>query len=536
MDSSKEVRTRLVRDYSTSGMFTSPHPRQTAWQDRRSPSRQQSENGHIHTHLDSVEVEKIRNLGFSLDPVEERENYEASISTQPTATSVTSNSRIADFFGAEVFQIVLHNPTTAHRLREFARSRLCGENLEFLEKVDQYQHLLDQVTKTIFEIHRGYISVNAPSQVNLPDDVLINVNKNLKNLLSKTIPNMESVFVAAQSDTERLVASDVYPRFVRHQMTSSAARALATNKNKYAGLGDCFVLTNPNKADNPIVYASDGFVKVTGYARNEIIPRNCRFLQTHQTDRESVARIKKSVTEPAEAVELLLNERKNGEPFWNLLYTAPLYDSAGKLAFFIGGQINVSTTVHNTSDILRILSFGAGDENADVPLAQPQKSHRQSFFGAFRRQKVLPNRTPGMENELLEDFNNMSFKEQKEAFYTAYSQYIIISADSMQISFYSAGIGDLLYPTRMGNLRSQFVGQDIFTFLSHHSSGSLPRDYKSQVRAAIKSGQAISLDLSLSTKRTMGTEKFLTHWTPLKNDLDEVGYIVLTLGSLQNAR
>ena len=64
-----------------------------------------------------------------------------------------------------------------------------------------------------------------------------------------------------------------------------------------------------------------GFVKVTGYARNEIIPRNCRFLQTKQTDRESVARIKKSCMEPAESVELLLNERKNGEPFWNLLYT-----------------------------------------------------------------------------------------------------------------------------------------------------------------------------------------------------------------------
>ena len=104
-------------------------------------------------------------------------------------------------------------------------------------------------------------------------------------------------------------------------MTLSVTRALATNKNKYAGLGDCFVLTNPSKADNPIVYASDGFVKVTGYERNEIIPRNCRFLQTRQTDRESVARIKKSLDKPAESVELLLNERKDGEPFWNLLYT-----------------------------------------------------------------------------------------------------------------------------------------------------------------------------------------------------------------------
>lgn len=147
------------------------------------------------------------------------------------------------------------------------------------------------------------------------------INKNLKQLLAKTMPNMESVFLTAQNDVQKLVQSDIYPRFVRHQITLSATKALATNRKKYTGLGDCFVLTNPNKADNPIVYASDGFVKVTGYARNEIVPRNCRFLQTKQTDRESVGRIKKSLTTPSECVELLLNERKNGEPFWNLLYT-----------------------------------------------------------------------------------------------------------------------------------------------------------------------------------------------------------------------
>lgn len=94
--------------------------------------------------------------------------------------------------------------------------------------------------------------------MNLPDDVLVQINKNLRQVLSKTMPSLESVFLSAQNDIQRLVASDIYPRFVRHQMSLSATQALATNNNKYAGVGDCFVLTNPNKADNPIVYASDG--------------------------------------------------------------------------------------------------------------------------------------------------------------------------------------------------------------------------------------------------------------------------------------
>ena len=46
-----------------------------------------------------------------------------------------SNWGVADFFGPEIFQIVLHNPTTSHQLLRFSQSRMCGENMEFLEKV-----------------------------------------------------------------------------------------------------------------------------------------------------------------------------------------------------------------------------------------------------------------------------------------------------------------------------------------------------------------------------------------------------------------
>lgn len=73
-------------------------------------------------------------------------------------------------------------------------------------------------------------------------------------------------------------------------------------------------------ADNPIVYASDGFIKVTGYSRKQVIPRNCRFLQGQDTDRAAVARLRDSIKSGKESVELLLNYKENGEPFWNLLY------------------------------------------------------------------------------------------------------------------------------------------------------------------------------------------------------------------------
>lgn len=86
------------------------------------------------------ELEDVRKLDFNLESVNERDSYEPSISTQHTSATGSSGSRLADFFGAEVFQIVLHNPTTAHQLKKFAQSRLCGENLEFLEQVRRYYH------------------------------------------------------------------------------------------------------------------------------------------------------------------------------------------------------------------------------------------------------------------------------------------------------------------------------------------------------------------------------------------------------------
>ena len=64
-------------------------------------------------------------------------NYAPSFTTQkhsPGSNGMLTNS-VADFFSPEIFQIVLHNPTTSHQLLKFSQSRFCGENMEFLDKV-----------------------------------------------------------------------------------------------------------------------------------------------------------------------------------------------------------------------------------------------------------------------------------------------------------------------------------------------------------------------------------------------------------------
>ena len=76
---------------------------------------------------------------------------------------------------------------------------------------------------------------------------------------------------------------------------------------------------------------------------------------------------------------------------------------------------------------------------------------------------------------------------------------------------------------------------DIFKFLSNHGSGSISYDFKSTVRGALKMGSAVSLELKLCARPYMGFEKFMLHWTPLKDEGGAVAWVVLTLGNEQRA-
>ena len=283
------------------------------------------------------------------------------------------------------------------------------------------------------DIHDSYTSVDATRQIASPPALLKQLNADIKTCTNSTLLSMETLFTDTQQDVEGILRSSIYPRFVRYQLTNSATKALASDRHRYQGLGDCFCLTDPRKADNPIVLASDGFVAVTGYSRQEIVPRNCRFLQGAQTDRMATKRLRDAIDAQRETVELLLNYKKNGEPFWNLLYVAPLYDVDGNLAYYIGGQINCSTTIRSNTDVLRILSMGEQQQEEEEEARKQelkQKISKKSLFGHFRRvtntsskaPPRLPAQEPGMEQGLLNSIGKMNFRTQMEKFYTAYSK------------------------------------------------------------------------------------------------------------------
>ncbi len=57
------------------------------------------------------------------------------------------------------------------------------------------------------------------------------------------------------------------------------------------------ILTDPNLPDNPIVFANRAFQDLTGYTEEEVLGRNCRFLQGAHTDREAVAELRPGLSD-----------------------------------------------------------------------------------------------------------------------------------------------------------------------------------------------------------------------------------------------
>lgn len=102
------------------------------------------------------------------------------------------------------------------------------------------------------------------------------------------------------------------------------------------------IITDPRLPDNPITFANDAFLQMTGYSREEVMGTNCRFLQGVDTDPDEVARIRAAVGNREDISVDILNYRKDGTSFWNALYISPVINEDGELLFYFASQIDVT--------------------------------------------------------------------------------------------------------------------------------------------------------------------------------------------------
>jgi PAS domain S-box-containing protein len=106
-----------------------------------------------------------------------------------------------------------------------------------------------------------------------------------------------------------------------------------------------FAISDPSLPDNPIVYVSQGFLDLTGYTLDQVLGRNCRFLQGPGTDQSAVEVIRRGIREGVDTSVCLLNYKADGTPFWNQFFVASLRDAENNVVNFVGVQCEVSKAV-----------------------------------------------------------------------------------------------------------------------------------------------------------------------------------------------
>lgn len=131
-------------------------------------------------------------------------------------------------------------------------------------------------------------------------------------------------------------------QWVRYELSQRERRSELRLKDRVmdeTAMG--ITISDPDQPDNPIIYANDGFERVTGYDREAAIGRNCRFLQGERTDPETVDEIREAVAAEESIVTELRNYRKDGTEFWNRLHIHPIRED-GEVVNFVGFQRDVT--------------------------------------------------------------------------------------------------------------------------------------------------------------------------------------------------
>ncbi len=116
-----------------------------------------------------------------------------------------------------------------------------------------------------------------------------------------------------------------------------------TLKRFFAASPIPLTLSSPVFDDCPLVLVNDAFLEISGYEREEIIGRNCRFMQGPRTDPEARARLRFAIQSKNEALVPIINYRKDGSPFECYVFLMPVFGRGGSLLYYLGSQCDITS-------------------------------------------------------------------------------------------------------------------------------------------------------------------------------------------------
>lgn len=108
-------------------------------------------------------------------------------------------------------------------------------------------------------------------------------------------------------------------------------------------------LASPAFEDLPLVMANDAFLRLTGFTREDVLGRNCRFMQGPQSEQKAISELRQSIADQREACVAVTNYRRDGTRFKNLVFVFPIFDKRGQLVYMMGSQYDVTAPQRTVS-------------------------------------------------------------------------------------------------------------------------------------------------------------------------------------------
>lgn len=462
---------------------------------------------------------------------------------------------ILDVFATGTFRAVLKDSAAVARLRHFTDASACAKDIDILLQIAEFNNGVNQVVSTVSNISQKFTGAAASSPVRFPQSVSRNLHGNIRDASSTLLPSLEGLFDDARCFVEQSLAQDVYPDFLKHQLSLSLQTiGPCYSPNQICpGFGEAFCLTDPRGINNPMVYASAGLANVTGYSLAEMISKDCRMFQGPGTRGSCADRLRDGLLKKDEFTELILNYTRDGRMFWNLVFMARLLGPDGEVQYHLGGQIDVTEMLERHEDIAHVLGYVPPISNrppevipeqdrSDVwkggvkekkqereretqPKYPPSVS-RNKFLRAFRR------RSSQVESPRAESVNEFSAStepstpmesrrsitfpisspQEHYAVVSPYSRFMVLeyikpsriggrhdkkeTRVQLPLAFCSSATLQCFGP---GNHAAAGVaGQNVFDVLSEKArSPSVTRSFKSTVRASLAEGRTAKLDITL---------------------------------------
>lgn len=133
---------------------------------------------------------------------------------------------------------------------------------------------------------------------------------------------------------------------VTHLLLSRSEESLRLEDRALAAARTGVVITNQRLEDEPVVWVNPAFTAITGYSRDEVVGRNCRFLNEGVgANEQALERIRTTLRDEATCQVELRNRRKDGVLFWNSLSLAPVFDGVGMASHYVGFIEDISEDI-----------------------------------------------------------------------------------------------------------------------------------------------------------------------------------------------